>query len=93
MVEVVILAHVLSHHSGLLSICTAQLARLLEEPSVAGQPAGLEIKHTCSSLFPSGTFYAKWDDFFFNKHWAQLWASSRRWAPGLKKMAGSAEGN
>lgn len=61
------------HRFGLHSICTAQLARLLEEPAVEGQPAGLEIKHTCSSLLPSGTFFAKRDHLFFNKHWAPLW--------------------
>ena len=77
----------LSHHSDLVSICTAQLARLLEEPSVVRQPAGLEIKHTCSSLLPSGTFYAKWNHLFINRPWAQWWASSRQWVSGLKKKA------
>lgn len=71
--KLVIWAQQPRHRFGLQSICAAQLARLLEETAVEGQPAGLEIKHTCSSLLPSGTFYAKRDHLFFNKHWAPLW--------------------
>lgn len=71
--KLVMWAQLPRHRFGLHSICTAQLARLLEEPAVEGQPAGLEIKHTCSSLLPSGTFFGKRDHLFFNKHWAPLW--------------------
>lgn len=76
--KLAIWVHVPSHSSGPHYICTAQLARVLEEPTVEGQPAGLEIKHICSSLLPSGTFYAKWDYLFFNKDWVQLWEYSGR---------------
>lgn len=57
--KLVMWAQLPRHSFGLHSICAAQLARLLEEPAVEGQPARLEIKHTCSSLLPSGTFLLK----------------------------------
>lgn len=75
--------HVLDHGAGLQVLRAAQLAGLLGTHHLA--PAGLEIKHTCSSLHPSGTFCVQLDQLFYNKCRAPLLEDGNWWVPGLGK--------